>query len=993
MNTTYQAGVSNMLALFKLLEQTGVEQEFSEKYNNCWNEENAKRLVKFLALQRLQVSADELKQFLEKKSLIKTVKTTLPISHDQISPDQASLLIPEHGLWHEELGWDEPETSGTYSNKPPINSVGMRQAHKLLAVDIEESSDAEGTDEIFACLAGMAPKEHDFFHDPMANIDSKQREIERELKAVAESSIDVDKKDEEFLPTAPTDTFFLREPTPEEFQFVDELEQNLDIMPVATETTRKSKNTHFQEEPLSKSKTPIEISEANKVRAISELAKVKELIKQAKIAMAVEISKESKEAKESSQNIPAIESLHTEKKAKSTFDAILTESKIKPAFQATSSEEKKTESGQYFSESKIKPAFQNKTIEKEIEPEYPELLSDSEIFAYEFFGFLTNEEAEEAIDTNENLEALEVLESGEVLPRRAKKQTSLLMKIPSPNEITSSIEETWESSLSSDEPDKQTPNSPSKTASPNKILPLSNKIHATPISNINKISSPNIPLSGQTAEDLQKLKDQGERYWLAKRFPAAIEVWCEYLAIKKSDPVIEARIAQAQNRLQEAMEIWERAKVLEIREEALELIKQCLQIYPYHASALKIMEQFEKESKSKKSDTISVGLDKESPELAEALDTAEIRTHINNAQEMRRKTQEYSRRVIEQRKQFDQMFEKAKREELNRNFSAALEILQDLRSKIWECEVPNLNKDIQRVQQYVAQKNSKQGFQRIQKIDQAIRWYEIEAAEKQLHDKSIILPNEAIIKELWQNTTNRCVKRGYQRRQLRILWTITLGILLVLLQVLAKVGNENQQNWIVYQKELQENIQSFQNLQDVYFQESKPQYRLFSEKTIQLAKETSEQFLLNQKNTKAFFTIFISPPSEEDIKFLKQWKIVVNKMYKEWENIKKNEAELVKIAQDWEEQLKNFQNQFNEIEQKLAKNTVAKNKNFPKYKADFQEYKKTFSQLQSKLQNLKADLEQGNSKQYEYWLETVPKIKYWENWKDELIKFGEKIEK
>mgnify|MGYP000911016611 CR=1 FL=1 len=101
----------------------------------------------------------------------------------------------------------------------------------------------------------------------------------------------------------------------------------------------------------------------------------------------------------------------------------------------------------------------------------------------------------------------------------------------------------------------------------------------------------------------QKWNLQADKFWEEKRFPEAIGKWRKSLDLK-SDTEIQEKITAAENRLQEAMQMWEDAQLLvesNRNEEAIVLLQDCLQIYPYHGSAVELLECLQKRKEQESS--------------------------------------------------------------------------------------------------------------------------------------------------------------------------------------------------------------------------------------------------------------------------------------------------------------------------------------------------------------------------------------------------------
>lgn len=94
-------------------------------------------------------------------------------------------------------------------------------------------------------------------------------------------------------------------------------------------------------------------------------------------------------------------------------------------------------------------------------------------------------------------------------------------------------------------------------------------------------------------ESAARLQSQGEQFWQERRFPEAISAWSE---LAEAGPEIVEKISRAEQYLQQARQLWENAQFLadsDKERDAMSVLKECLNVYPYHESALQLLSQLE----------------------------------------------------------------------------------------------------------------------------------------------------------------------------------------------------------------------------------------------------------------------------------------------------------------------------------------------------------------------------------------------------------------
>lgn len=384
-------------------------------------------------------------------------------------------------------------------------------------------------------------------------------------------------------------------------------------------------------------------------------------------------------------------------------------------------------------------------------------------------------------------------------------------------------------------------------------------------------------VQGPDAKEIQRLKEQGEQFWNEKRFPEAIGAWCSLLLLKKHDLEIEEKVAKAEQKLQDAMELWERAKFLidsDKSQEAEQLIQECLKIYPYHGNALRMLQKKQQEAAAANASVIAPHL-----VVPQGLETAEIRTQIDNAKNIRRHTQQHQQRIFEQRKRFDQNYDRAKLEEKQKHYTVALQIIQELKKCPWDIDIPDLSLDITRLQSLIQKSkedpsisstgsNAAQELQadsfpvlnsalrvtqvndaslgnvpsaKLQRTTQffpetaipagpiekasleilnragdAIQWLHIEEAERLLHENPLSNQFDPTVKEKWQITFHHCLRRSQQRLWMRLGLAVGLIIILAIFQWLGKIGLDNQQSWNDYSQQLEADLEQVKQLAKEY---------------------------------------------------------------------------------------------------------------------------------------------------------------------------------
>jgi uncharacterized protein YdbL (DUF1318 family) len=107
------------------------------------------------------------------------------------------------------------------------------------------------------------------------------------------------------------------------------------------------------------------------------------------------------------------------------------------------------------------------------------------------------------------------------------------------------------------------------------------------------------PLAAEEeAAHQQKIIDmeiKAEDHWQSKHFPEAITIWNELLAFEDI-PEIHEKISAAEQQMQQASQLWGNAQFLaecDKDKDAVQILRQCLAIYPYHESARQLLTHIE----------------------------------------------------------------------------------------------------------------------------------------------------------------------------------------------------------------------------------------------------------------------------------------------------------------------------------------------------------------------------------------------------------------
>ena len=106
-----------------------------------------------------------------------------------------------------------------------------------------------------------------------------------------------------------------------------------------------------------------------------------------------------------------------------------------------------------------------------------------------------------------------------------------------------------------------------------------------------QLSSSAEAVNQEAHRQIARLNSQADEYLRQKRFPEAIGIWSELLALQP-DSSIEDQIVIAEQHLQKARQLWEDSTLLadsDKIEDARILVEQCLEIYPHHGSAQQLL--------------------------------------------------------------------------------------------------------------------------------------------------------------------------------------------------------------------------------------------------------------------------------------------------------------------------------------------------------------------------------------------------------------------
>jgi len=1064
-----------MLALFKLLEQTGVQKEFAEKYQSCWNQETVSKLLQFLAEQNVQIQPDELQQFLA------------PVQEEIHEPTNAAstaaiantMFAPDHGSWHES-GWDEMHPGGMAALQPgvaPTNSLGMAQAEKLLddgqvqpsaeTKKADETSFLAAEEDAWESLEKLAPDENqEFLEDPISGVEKAERSVEHELSSLVQSSTDVDRNSELNFATdqwGNPGLFMFRDRIPEEYQHLDDLEH--DLQPGVFSVSKFLQQNEFlyrSEEDIAQGfGVPAESLSASEVLACEffklfpqdttdEILEEPEEEDQGSASMqALEISNEELPAYLQKPELLS-ESIAFEPSPKIGAELGIDETNEEPMDQdkAQEAEEIEREKAKTFlAQGKFRQAIEIYSQLAQSNPAYLQYIAQIEERLRKFGEYLSNGEVK-LREGNLSEAAWHFAQAKEIHPNHfrlqkllaeleaQKKQSGVeqkksgditVVRMP-PNPAQSSIEGVGSRTaslrrLSAAEEAFAKSGNPFLDSSRltahfdylQKKLEVAHQyyqeakeleakgLYQEALTKLNKCLElvPDIPGGQEYHKSLEKLtqkdpeaerhlKDLGEKCWQECRFPEAISAWCDVLLIHH-DPEVEEKIGQAEKRLQEAMELWEKAKVLmnsEKNDEALELIQDCLKIYPYHGSALRTMEQI-KQSMPKPSERISIPSPLEvkghGPEyLAKAMETREIRTKIVHAQKVRRQTQDYNRQVIEQKKQFEERYTRAKQEEQNKNYAQALQMYQELVTQQWFFDISEVNKDIQRLQQMLFQRGSKSTVLKFQKIEEALAWYEIEEAESYLHDKALSQQADALVRERWQVALNRCLKKAQERIWLRYATVLIVGGILVVLQFLGNMYEAHREAWAEYGTLLDQKWAEVKTL-NVQYEDAK---KLRGKRTPELSSPLSElqenvekQIALAEYKANVSFKFGLAAPGMEQSSVLvecskveKDFQLILQQLLPK---VNSQETELAQKLEDADKVSQEIQKGLNDLQIKLK--TLLTN---PKAKElrtsathtgnQINSAKKKYQELSTKI---KLGLQQGDYENYETWLKDMEEAK------------------
>ena len=101
--------------------------------------------------------------------------------------------------------------------------------------------------------------------------------------------------------------------------------------------------------------------------------------------------------------------------------------------------------------------------------------------------------------------------------------------------------------------------------------------------------------SGDRMEKIAELERQGTQFLQRKKFPEAINTWLE-IGLLEERPDLQDQVANAEQQMQRAKQLWENAQFLaecDKERDAIQVLKQCLDVYPYHESALQLLKKTE----------------------------------------------------------------------------------------------------------------------------------------------------------------------------------------------------------------------------------------------------------------------------------------------------------------------------------------------------------------------------------------------------------------